>query len=282
MTTEETGGGATGDGSREGTARNGALDALVAVAARLAAADRLAPATVEPALQAIAATAIALIPSAAASIALHDTASGRLVFRAAAGPEGGGVVGIEIAAHEGIAGYVFSTGQAMAVADVVRDPRFERATAERTGYVPQALLAVPLVDDAGSGPIGVMELLDRRDGEVFGLGDVEVATRLAAAATAVARASRVDREAGWLLRTALAATAPSGGGMGLDPEAIDALVSRSGERLGAEDDPLWRLADRIARLRTADPDDLELAIDWLDVLLARAERQAATGRRRRG
>ena len=259
-----------------------ALDALVAVAARLAAADRLAPAGAEPALQAIAETAVALIASAAASIALLETASGRLVFRAAAGPQGGGVVGIDIAAHEGIAGYVFSTGQALAVADVVRDPRFERATAERTGYLQRTLLAVPLVDDAGS--VGVMELLDRRDGEVFGLGDVEVATRLASAATAVARASRVDREAGGLLRTALisASGVASDGASELDAAAIDALVAVAGERLGADDDPLWRLADRIARLRTADPDDLELAIDWLDALLARAERQTATGRRRRG
>jgi GAF domain-containing protein len=259
-----------------------ALAALVAVAARLAAADRLAPSGAEPALQAIAATAVALIPSAAASIALHDARSGRLVFRAAAGPEGGGVVGIDIAAHEGIAGYVFSTGQALAVADVVHDPRFERATAERTGYVPRALLAVPLVDDAGT--VGVMELLDRRDGEVFGLADVEVATRLASAATAVARASRVDREASGLLRTALAATAGAAndGDTAVDPDAIDDLISMASERLGGDDDPLWRLADRIARLRAADPEDLELAIDWLDALLARAERQAATGRRRRG
>ena len=85
----------------------------------------------------------------AASIALHDAASGRLVFRAAAGPEGGGVVGLSVAANEGIAGYAFSTGQALAIADVAADPRFERATAERTGYVPRSLLAVPLVDDAG-------------------------------------------------------------------------------------------------------------------------------------
>jgi GAF domain-containing protein len=260
------------------------LDALISVAARLAAADRLAPASAEPALQAIAETAVALVPSAAASIALHDAPSGRLVFRAAAGPQGGGVVGIDIAAHEGIAGYVFSTGQALAVADVVRDPRFERSTAERTGYVPRALLAVPLVDDGAAGPVGVMELLDRRDGEAFGLGDVEVATRLASAATAVARTSRVDREAGGLLRTALVATATaaSGGGLDLDAGAIDALIGEAGERLGGDDDPLWRLADRIARLRAADPDDLELAIDWLDALLARAERQAPTGRRRRG
>ena len=104
--------------------------------------------------------AAAVLRVSAASVALRDAASGRLVFRAAAGPEGRAVVGLSLAAHEGIAGYVYSTGQALAVADVVADPRFGRTTAERTGYVPRSLLAVPLV----AGIPGVMEFLDRRDG----------------------------------------------------------------------------------------------------------------------
>ena len=257
--------------------RDLAMEALVAVAVRLAAADRLAPATGEPALHASAEAAAAILRVTAASVALNDAATGRLVFRAAAGPEGRGVVGLSIAAHEGIAGYVFSTGQALAVADVAADPRFERATAERTGYVPRSLLAVPLVDDAGIA--GVMEFLDRRDGAPFDLVDVEVATRMAVATTAVARASRVDREAGQLLRTVLAAVADASDGA-LDDEAIDALVGEVTERLSTED-PLWRLADRIARLRVADPDDIELAIDWLDALIARTERRTQPGRRRR-
>jgi GAF domain-containing protein len=267
-----------------GPDRDRALDALVAVAARLAAADRLEPAGAEPALHAIAEAAVALVRVSAASVALHDAATGRLVFRAAAGPQGAGVVGLSIAAHDGIAGYVFSTGQALAVADATRDPRFERATAERTGYVPRALLAVPLVDEAGA--IGVMELLDRRDGAAFDLADVDVATRLAAAATAVARSSRVDREAGRLLRAALAGLAGEPGPGAPDPReatdaaAIDTLVALAAERL-RDDDSLWMLADRIARLRAADPDDIDLAIDWLDALLRRAERTATAGRRRR-
>ena len=61
-----------------------------------------------------------------------------------------------------------------------------------------SLLAVPLVDQVGIA--GVMEFLDRRDGAPFDLVDVEVATRMAAATTAVARASHVDRDAGELLR----------------------------------------------------------------------------------
>jgi signal transduction protein with GAF and PtsI domain len=256
--------------------RERALGALVAVAARLAAADRLVPAAGEPALHAVAEAAADLIGVTAASVALHDPATERLVFRAAAGPQGRGVIGLSIAAHEGIAGYVFSTGQPIAVADVTADPRFERTTAERTGYVPQRVLAVPLLDEVET--IGVMELLDRRDGMPFDLTDVEAATRMAAAMTAVARASRVDREAQGLLRTVLTSIAQVDGAQ-LDDDAIEMLVTDVSERLTG-DDPVWRLADRIGRLRAADPDDVELAVDWLDVLLARTERRAESGRRR--
>ncbi len=258
-------------------ARGRALDALVAVAARLAAADRLAPPADESALGAIADAAVAAIGVTAASIALHDAASGRLVFRAAAGPEGGGVVGLSVAANEGIAGYAFSTGQALAIADVAADPRFERATAERTGYLPRSLLAVPLVDDAGV--TGVLELLDRRDGQPFDLADMELAARFAAAATIVARTRRVDHDAEGLLRSALVVVVGDGTGAdaGLGTESIETLLAAATDAL-ADDDPLWRLADRIGRLRGTDPDDVELAIDWLDALLAQRARRAASGR----
>jgi GAF domain-containing protein len=270
-----------------------ALEALVAVAARLAAAERLASTDAEPALRAVADAAAAALRVTAASIALHDAAANRLLFRAAAGPQGQGVIGLSVAANEGIAGYAFATGQPLAIADVRIDPRFELETAERTGYVPRSLLAVPLVDDDGI--IGVMEWLDRLDGAPFDLGDLDVATRVAAAATATARATWLDREAGRLLRRALEIVAAGAAGVPgtaaadprpgrspeLDPEAIEALVAQVAIEL-AGDDPLWRLADRIGRLRAADPDDVELAIDWLDALLARARRRSRTGRPPRG
>jgi GAF domain-containing protein len=252
-----------------------ALEALIAVAVRLSAAERLAPSTAEAALSAIADAGAAALHVAAASIALHEPGSGKLVFRAAAGPQGHGVIGLAIDPHEGIAGYVFSTGQPLAVADVARDARFERATAEQTGYVPRSLLAVPLVDDEGI--IGVMEWLDRSDGHPFDLADLEVATRVAMAATATARATRLELHAGRLLRDALTALARDG--TAATPDAVDDLVGTIAREL-AGDDPLWRLADRIGQLRDADPDDVDLAVAWLDALLARTRRRAG-GRRPR-
>ena len=256
-------------------ARAAALDVLIGVGARHAAAARIAPTTSDPVLRGIASAAAAALRVSAASIALHDPGTNQLVFRAAAGPEGEGVVGLAIQPHEGIAGYVFSTGQPLAVGDVASDSRFQRATAERTGYVPRSLLAVPLVDEEGI--VGVMEWLDRVDGAPFDLADIELATQVAEAATATARATRLQDDASWLLRRALRSLSDSDRPDDLNAETIDILVEEVAAELAIAD-PLWQLADRIGRLRDADPDDLELAVAWLDALLARTQRRGGSGR----
>jgi len=102
---------------------------------------------------------------------------------------------------------------------------------------------------------------------------------MAAATTAVARASQVDRDAGELLRTVLIALVDGDDGA-LDDTDIETLIAGVAERL-AGDDAVWRLADRIGRLRAADPDDIELAVAWLDALLERTERRTGSAHRRR-
>lgn len=260
------------------------LTALLAVARRLKAADHLDPAggggtpAHDPLLTAMAGTASIVLEAQAASIALHDRVSDRLVFVAAAGPAAGDVVGLAIDASAGIAGYAFSTGQPLAVADVARDPRFDRTVAEATGYVPSSLLATPLVDDQGV--VGVLEVLDRRDG-TFTLHDLEVAATLAREITLVVRRGSAQSDAIGLLRGALisvAADTPDD----LDQSAVDALVQGVAERMADDDDdPTWRLADRLARLLTTDPERIELAIDWLDALHRRADGGAGRGERSR-
>lgn len=258
-----------------------ALTALVAVARRLEAARRLDPgrptsASNDPLLTAMAGTAAIVLEAQAASIALHDPVGDRLVFVAAAGPAAGGVVGLGIDASAGIAGYAFSTGQPLAVADVTRDPRFDRTVAEATGYVPRSLLATPLIDDQGV--VGVLEVLDRRDG-TFTLHDLDVAATLAYEITLVVRRGSIEHDTIGLLRGALISVAadPSDD---LDQAAVDMLVQGVAERLAKDgDDPTWRLADRLARLLTTDPDRIELAIDWLDALLRRADGRSGRGER---
>lgn len=243
---------------------------LAAVARRLDAAVHLDPASHDTLLTAMASTAATVLDAQASSIALHDAATDRLVFVAAAGPAAGDVVGLSIDASAGIAGYAFSTGQPLAVADVQRDPRFDRTVAEATGYVPRSLLATPLTDDRGT--VGVLEVLDRRD-RTFSLRDLDIAAHLAREATVAVRRGRLERDAAELLRAALVAVVRDATPAdALDDVAIEALVGAAASRLGDEDDPTWRLADRLARLIDHDPERIELAVDWLDALLRRDRR----------
>jgi len=69
------------------------------------------------------------------------------------------VTGMRIPASRGIAGWVVQSGQPIAISDVANDPRFSREQAEQTGYIPQAILAVPVETPARL--LGVISLLDR-------------------------------------------------------------------------------------------------------------------------
>lgn len=260
-----------------------ALAALMAVARRLDAGARLESSAHDALLSAVARTASVVLDAQAASIALHDPERDRLVFVAAAGPSAGDVVGMEINSAAGIAGYAFSTGQPLAIADAAADPRFDRTVAEATGYLPGSILATPLTDDAGT--VGVLEVLDRRGGS-FTLRDLDIAAALAAETTLIVRHGRAARDAATLLRRALAALATANdrapgqpGQPGepapvlLDDVAIEALVSAATAGLTTDpDDPTWQLADRIARMREVDPESVALAVDWLDALLRRRDR----------
>ena len=247
-----------------------ALLVLTAVARRLDAAARLEPPGGEVILQSIVDATAALFAAEAASLALHDPSEDRLVFRVASGERGQGVIGLSIATDDGVAGYVFTTGQPLAIADVAADPRFERGAAEQTGYVPRTLLAVPLIDDVGVH--GVLEILDRSDGSSFTLRDIDAATLFARQASIAIRATELERSGARLLRDALRAIAVTEPGT-IDETAIDALVTAATDGTAATDDPVWRLADRVARLVTADPDDIDLVVDMLDALIRRETRR---------
>jgi GAF domain-containing protein len=262
-----------------------ALDAIRAIALRVEVAGRLAPPAGAVVLRSVVDATVILFRAEAASLALHDSATDKLVFRVAAGSQGDAVVGLAIAPDEGVAGYVFTTGQPLALSDVASDVRFGRRTAEQTGYTPRSLVAVPLQDDEGT--IGVLEVLDKRDDGRFDLHDIELASVFARQATVAIRASRVERDTATMLRSALADIAAAGpadadadaGTLDID---VDAIVAAAVAELGRDDDRgLWPLADEIARLRGADPGELDLLRELLAVLANRADRAGDSRSRRR-
>jgi len=250
--------------------------ALAAIGRRAEIARRLELGGTEAVLRSIVEAAVLLFEAEAASLALFDAARNLLVFRVAAGAQGQGVVGLEIPPDRGLVGYVFSTGQALAISDVARDPRFGRAFAEQTQYVPRSIVAVPLLDERGT--IGVLEVLDKRTEATFSIRDVELAGVFARQASVAIRASRMERDVAALIGAVLGELA----GSEVPAAGVEALVAAAVSDVGGPDDPLWPLVARVAALRRAAPDQLELVIALLDVLVRQAERDAGgRGLRRR-
>jgi GAF domain-containing protein len=240
--------------------------ALGAIGRRADVARRLELGSAEAILRSVVEAAVALFEAEAASIALYEPARNVLVFRVAAGEHGQGVIGLEIPPDRGLVGYVYSSGQALAIADVAADPRFGRSFAERTQYVPRSIVAVPLVDERGT--LGVLEVLDKRNEASFSLRDIELAGVFARQATVAIRASRVERDTATLLRVVIGDLAG-----GEAPEAgVEALVVAALADVGDPDDPLWPLVDQVAALRRIGPEQRELLGALLDVLLRQAER----------
>lgn len=255
-----------------------ALDVLRRIALRGEIGRRLETESARAVLRSVVEATVALFEAEAASIALYDPATDRLVFEVAAGEQGQGVIGVAIRPDQGIAGYVFTSGQALALSDVASDPRFGRTVAEQTAYLPRSIVAVPLVDDHGT--IGVLEVLDKRSQAAFSLRDIELAAVFARQAAVAISASRVERDLASLIRATLVDLAASSGGA--SDAAIEALVQGATARIGGDDDSrLWALVEQVARIRKVDPDRLELVADLLEALVRQSERDARTRRRGR-
>jgi eukaryotic-like serine/threonine-protein kinase len=116
-------------------------------------------------IEAIVRTAAGMFEAAAASIALTDPATGELVYEAAWGAGASEVVGMRLPPGAGIAGAVAQSGEAVAVPECRTDPRFATQVAAKTGYVPHTMLTTPLIREGRT--IGVLALLDRRDGQPY-------------------------------------------------------------------------------------------------------------------
>lgn len=250
-----------------------ALAALRAIGQRAAVARRLELGSGEAVLRAVVEATVALFQAEASSIALYDSVRDRLVFQVAAGAQGQGVIGLEVPPDQGLVGYVFTTGQAIAIADVQSDPRFGRAFAAQTGYVPRSIVAVPLLDDRGT--IGVLEVIDKRSEETFSLRDIELASVFARQAAVAIRASRVERDTATMIQSVLVSLAREDA----TPATVEELVAAAVDDLEREDATrLWALADAVARIRRADPGQADLLVELIGVLAARAERRARPGR----
>jgi GAF domain-containing protein len=124
-------------------------------------------------LQSTVDVARAIFAAKAASVFLYDDEQDELVFEAVAGQGADMLIGQRIPSSTGVAGWVLVTRQPLVLDDVTQDPRWGgREIAERTGYAPKGLMAVPLIH--GEDPVGVLQVLDRPQQTAFSLEEMEL------------------------------------------------------------------------------------------------------------
>lgn len=85
---------------------------------------------------------------------------------------------IRIPADAGLAGSVVQTGLPINIPDAYADARFNRGVDQQTGYRTRSLLTVPMKNARGE-VVGVLQALNRTDGEPFDDGDTELLMALA-------------------------------------------------------------------------------------------------------
>ncbi|WP_299030350.1 GAF domain-containing protein [uncultured Thermanaerothrix sp.] len=134
----------------------------------------------EPLLHTILENAVGILACEAGSLLLWDEASDELVFRVVLGPVAQNLLNQRMPSDRGLAGKTFQTRQPQIVNDVNASPEWFRLPDEMTGFVTRAVLAVPLVVKERT--IGVLEVVNRKDGSNFTAEDAELLSAFAAQA----------------------------------------------------------------------------------------------------
>ncbi|MEV6200620.1 GAF domain-containing protein [Streptomyces sp. NPDC051771] len=136
-------------------------------------------------LQSVVDVARAIFGAAAGSVFLLDEDADELVFQAVSGQGEEFLVGRRFPAGRGIAGWVAASGEPMVVDDLATSASFDRELAESTAYVPNALMAAPLISDGRV--LGVLEVLDPSPQARSGLQELDLLAMFARQAAAALR-----------------------------------------------------------------------------------------------
>lgn len=124
--------------------------------------------------------AVDIINCEAGTLFLVDEETGELIFEVVTGPVADELVGQRLAPGTGHVGQAVNTGKADIVNQVYKTSEWARKPDERTGFQTRDLLLVPMV--VKDRVIGVIEVINRRDGYPFTLDDQELLTAFASQA----------------------------------------------------------------------------------------------------
>jgi GAF domain-containing protein len=218
----------------------------------------LTPAGHDELLRSITAAAKDLFGAAACSLALLDEEEEHLLFHVATGAGADEVVGLRVPVGRGVAGWVVTSGQPIAIADVRRDPRFASDVAQTTGYVPQSILAMPLQTERAM--LGVIEVLDRSSDGREDRRDMQLLGLFAEQAALAIENSRVFSDLGRMLLEAAADAAGDGD--------LGAALRRAARDAPSPTAELAELGALFNELGRAGPDERRLAARIVSEILS--------------
>jgi signal transduction histidine kinase len=142
---------------------------------------------VENLLELITQSAANILNAEAGSLLLTDENSDSLEFKVATGASGKALIGRRFPKNKGLAGEVATTGKTIIVNDAANDPRWG---GEATGaFSTSAVLAVPLI--AQNKVVGVLEILNKKDGGLYLQEDANLLTTFAGQAAVAIENARL-------------------------------------------------------------------------------------------
>lgn len=144
----------------------------------------------EPLLQNILDNAVSILNCEAGTLFLMDEQSDDLIFRVTVGPVAGNLLGQRLPSGTGVVGRAVQTRTPVIENDAQRtlSPRFDD-TDKKTGFTSRSLLAVPMqIKDR---VLGVIEVINRRDGLPFIADDQNILTAFAGQAAVAIENARL-------------------------------------------------------------------------------------------
>ncbi len=144
---------------------------------------------IEPLLQNVLESAVNILNCEAGSLFLVDEQTKELVFRVTVGPVAKDLLGQRLPAGSGIVGRAVTTRGPVIENDVKHSVGWNANTDEKTGFMTRALLVVPL--QIRDNVMGVIEVINRRDGLPFVEEDQALLTAFAGQAAVALENARL-------------------------------------------------------------------------------------------
>jgi len=120
---------------------------------------------------------MAVVNAESGTLWLVDADNEHLSPYIARGPKVSGLTTMKLKKGEGMAGWVVENRLPQIVYDVASDPRWSSRFDQKTGYVTRSILCAPLI--TSNTTIGCLQLINKRDGQLFDDDDLHLCQDLA-------------------------------------------------------------------------------------------------------